>query len=70
MALSAEERRGLLEDAADPRRREVLRRFRHPRQVLSPDELLIALRSTSELLVRFRVARHDLLHDRSGKYLL
>ena len=27
--LSPEERRGLLEEAGDPRRREVLRRFRH-----------------------------------------
>lgn len=48
--LSPEERAGWLEEARDPRRREVLRRVRRDRPRLSPAELLDWLDDTAAWL--------------------
>jgi len=55
MTLSAEEQRGLLEDAADPRRREVLARFRLRRANLSPHSYLQLLEAAASLLEQLQL---------------
>ena len=56
--VSAEERRSMLEEADDPRRREVLARFSRRRTALTPAEYLAFLELATELLAA---------HDRSGR---
>jgi len=57
MPLSDDDRRGLLDDAQDPRRREVLRRFRRRGQQMSPADYLRFLQSASDLLAANRPPR-------------
>jgi hypothetical protein len=68
--LSAEERRSMLEEAADPRRREVMARFSRRRTPLGPAEYLRFLELSSELLAGRALAARRRPRQDPGTFLL